>query len=205
MGLPGVRAARPSSPPPPLSPPPGGLWVGILRGHMALEAAQLPKYLVSLVYWRKKKKRAMCVGRKGGCEGREKLPVSRQAMLALQTCGRDSRASPRASGREGKAGWGSLATGLSGSGERLTRRAFRGTGRKAGGWEIPIAKRNEEPNGCVFKLVLSPSFSPRMRGSLFGLEDCGGRVGQDRGWKKLLILHAVVCAGSGSKSAKLGL
>lgn len=147
----------------------------------------------------------MCVGRKGGCEGREKLPVSRQAMLALQTCGRDSRASPRASGREGKAGWGSLATGLSGSGERLTRRAFRGTGRKAGGWEIPIAKRNEEPNGCVFKLVLSPSFSPRMRESLFALEDCGGRAGQDRGWKKLLILHAVVCAGSGSKSAKLGL
>lgn len=76
---------------------------------------------------------------------------------------------------------------------------------KQGGWEIPIAKRNEEPNGCVFKLMLSPSFSPRMRGSLFGLEDCGGRVGQDRGWKKLLILHAVVCAGSGSKSAKLGL
>lgn len=59
------------------------------------------------------------------CEDREKLPVSRrQAMLALQICCRDPRPSPRASGREGKAGWGPLTTGLSGSGERLTRRAF---------------------------------------------------------------------------------
>lgn len=98
-------------------------------------------------------------------------------MLALQTCCRDPCPSPRASGREGKAGWGPLVTGLSGSRERLTWRAFHGTGLSVGGWEIPIAKRNEEPNGCIFELVLPPSFSPRMRRSLFGLEDCGGRAG----------------------------
>lgn len=112
---------------------------------------------------------------------------------------------PAAPGGEGKAGWGPPRHRPFCQWRAAVPESFpwdRGEGGEGG---IPVTKRNEEANGCAFKLVFPSSFSPRMRGSVFGLARCGGSRGQDGGWKKLLILHAVVCAGSGSKSAKLGL
>lgn len=48
----------------------------------------------------------MRVGREGGCEGREKLPVPRREVLALQTGGTDSRAFPPGPGDRGHGGVG---------------------------------------------------------------------------------------------------
>lgn len=114
----------------------------------------------------------MCVGREGRMRG------ERRGRGLGERCWRRGSAAgtavgpPAAPGSEGRAG-GRPATGLPAGGELPWDRGGGGSSERG----VPIAKRNEEPEGCVFKLVCSlPAFARGCEDPFFGERGAGRRL-----------------------------